>query len=201
MAFEGNPELANFVCNVNRMASRTLVNLSSHVAGLGLDRVLVRIERQSISLSYSLVYVSLVRMVVYSPQVIENYQLQSGEGLSVGFVVIWLIGDICNFTGAIIAGLLPTIILLGIYVSPSIVQAHPREPADTACTTYSTPCATPPFLPKFTTIGGSGCVEAHRSFLPRTHRSLPSATRQVRSCREAIALKNRTPGGLYGWRP
>ncbi|KAI1793249.1 PQ-loop-domain-containing protein [Ganoderma leucocontextum] len=77
MAFEGNPELANF---------------------LG--------------------WVSIACwMVVYSPQVIENYQLQSGEGLSLGFIVIWLIGDICNFSGAIIAGLLPTIILLGIYYS------------------------------------------------------------------------------------
>ena len=101
-------------------ASRTLVNLSSHVAGLGLYRLLVRIERQSFSFSYSLIFVLRVRMVVYSPQVIENYQLQSGEGLSVGFVVIWLIGDICNFSGAIIAGLLPTIILLGFYVSQSI---------------------------------------------------------------------------------
>ena len=56
------------------------------------------------------------RIVVYSPQVYENYLLQSGEGLSVLFVVIWLLGDLTNLTGAILAGLLPTVIILAIYV-------------------------------------------------------------------------------------
>ncbi|KAH9932682.1 PQ-loop-domain-containing protein [Epithele typhae] len=54
-------------------------------------------------------------LVVYSPQIIENYQLQSGDGLSVGFVVIWLIGDLCNLTGAVMADLLPTVIIVACY--------------------------------------------------------------------------------------
>jgi len=54
---------------------------------------------------------------VYSPQIIENYQLKSGEGLSVLFVVIWLFGDITNLIGASIAGLLPTVIIIAVYVS------------------------------------------------------------------------------------
>ncbi|KAL5524333.1 RTC2 [Sanghuangporus sanghuang] len=54
-------------------------------------------------------------IVVYSPQVVENYQLQSGEGLSVAFVLIWLAGDLCNFFGAIMAGLQATVIMLAIY--------------------------------------------------------------------------------------
>lgn len=58
-----------------------------------------------------------VRIVVYSPQIIENYQLKSGEGLSVLFVVIWLLGDLCNFAGAIMAGLQSTVIILAVYVS------------------------------------------------------------------------------------
>ena len=36
------------------------------------------------------------RVVVYSPQIVENYQLKSGEGLSVFFVLIWLAGDLAN---------------------------------------------------------------------------------------------------------
>lgn len=52
-----------------------------------------------------------------SPQIIENYQLQSGEGLSVLFVVIWLFADITGLVGAIIAGLLPTLIIVAAYVS------------------------------------------------------------------------------------
>lgn len=54
-------------------------------------------------------------IVVYSPQIIENYQLKSGEGLSVFFVLIWLAGDLANLFGAVLAGLLPTIIILAAY--------------------------------------------------------------------------------------
>ena len=65
----------------------------------------------------ALIHLSLRhRVVVYSPQIVENYELQSGEGLSVFFVLIWLIGDLTNLFGAILAGLLPTIIILASYV-------------------------------------------------------------------------------------
>jgi len=33
------------------------------------------------------------------------------------FVLVWLIGDICNLLGAVLANLLPTVILLGLYYS------------------------------------------------------------------------------------
>jgi len=56
-------------------------------------------------------------IVVYSPQFIENYQLQSGEGLSVAFVLIWLVGDLTNLLGAVLAGLLPTVVFVAIYYS------------------------------------------------------------------------------------
>lgn len=53
---------------------------------------------------------------MYSPQIYENFSLKSGEGLSIAFVVIWLVGDLCNLIGASIAGLLPTVIILAGYV-------------------------------------------------------------------------------------
>ncbi|EJC98486.1 PQ-loop-domain-containing protein [Fomitiporia mediterranea MF3/22] len=56
-------------------------------------------------------------IVVYSPQIWENYQLQSGEGLSVAFVVVWLLGDLCNLVGASMAGLQATVIIIAIYYS------------------------------------------------------------------------------------
>lgn len=56
------------------------------------------------------------RVVVYSPQIHENFSLKSGEGLSIAFVVIWLAGDLCNLGGAWVAGLLPTMIILAGYV-------------------------------------------------------------------------------------
>ena len=60
--------------------------------------------------------VCVIRIVVYSPQLIENYQLKSGEGISTLFIFIWLAGDLCNLVGGILAGLLPTIIILAAYV-------------------------------------------------------------------------------------
>ncbi|KAJ7212034.1 PQ loop repeat-domain-containing protein, partial [Mycena pura] len=67
-------------------------------------------------ISSMLGWVSLACWInVYSPQIYENYSLQSGEGLSVLFVLIWLLGDICNLVGAVLANLLPTVIILAIY--------------------------------------------------------------------------------------
>lgn len=54
-------------------------------------------------------------LLVYSPQIIGNYQLKSGEGLSIAFIVAWLIGDLCNLLGAIGAGLIPTAIVQALY--------------------------------------------------------------------------------------
>nr|GAT60257.1 predicted protein [Mycena chlorophos] len=54
-------------------------------------------------------------IIVYSPQIWENYALQSGEGLSVLFVLVWLLGDICNLIGAALAHLLPTVIIIAVY--------------------------------------------------------------------------------------
>ncbi|KAJ9093590.1 hypothetical protein QFC20_007100 [Naganishia adeliensis] len=51
-------------------------------------------------------------IIVYTPQ---NYQLKSGEGLSVAFVILWLIGDLTNLAGGAMAHLLPTMIILAVY--------------------------------------------------------------------------------------
>ncbi|KAJ6585064.1 PQ loop repeat-domain-containing protein [Mycena capillaripes] len=56
-------------------------------------------------------------IIVYSPQIYENYSLQSGEGLSVIFVLVWLLGDLCNLVGAVLANLLPTVIIIAVYYS------------------------------------------------------------------------------------
>ncbi|KAF9644909.1 PQ-loop-domain-containing protein [Thelephora ganbajun] len=54
-------------------------------------------------------------IVVYSPQLWENYTLQSGQGLSVLFVLIWLLGDVTSLMGGLIAQLVPTVIILAVY--------------------------------------------------------------------------------------
>lgn len=43
-------------------------------------------------------------LVVFSPQIIENFRRSSADGLSIFFVIIWLTGDIFNVLGAIFQG-------------------------------------------------------------------------------------------------
>ncbi|KAL5116611.1 hypothetical protein ACEQ8H_005489 [Pleosporales sp. CAS-2024a] len=54
-------------------------------------------------------------IVVFSPQIIENWKRSSAEGLSVVFIVIWLAGDFFNIIGAVLQGVLPTMIMLAVY--------------------------------------------------------------------------------------
>ncbi|KAK5675326.1 hypothetical protein LTS10_012092 [Elasticomyces elasticus] len=43
------------------------------------------------------------------PQLLENYQQGSAEGISLSFLLIWFVGDVTNLAGAIWAGLVPTV--------------------------------------------------------------------------------------------
>lgn len=54
-------------------------------------------------------------VVVFSPQIIENFRRSSAEGLSVVFIVVWLLGDVFNILGAILQGVLPTMTILAVY--------------------------------------------------------------------------------------
>lgn len=54
-------------------------------------------------------------VVVFSPQIIENFRRSSAEGLSIEFLIIWLLGDFFNIIGAVLQGVLPTMIILAIY--------------------------------------------------------------------------------------
>ena len=54
-------------------------------------------------------------VVVFSPQIIENLRRGSTDGLSVVFLLVWLLGDIFNVLGAVLQGVLPTMTILAIY--------------------------------------------------------------------------------------
>lgn len=49
------------------------------------------------------------------PQLIENYKQGSAEGISLLFLCVWFIGDITNLSGALLSGLVPTVIALAVY--------------------------------------------------------------------------------------
>lgn len=54
-------------------------------------------------------------IVVFSPQILENFRRSSADGLSLQFVIIWLLGDVFNILGAVFQGVLPTMLILAIY--------------------------------------------------------------------------------------
>ena len=54
-------------------------------------------------------------IVVFTPQIYENFSRSSALGLSVEFVIIWLVGDIFNILGAVLQNVLPTMIILAVY--------------------------------------------------------------------------------------
>ncbi|KAK7734685.1 hypothetical protein SLS53_007788 [Cytospora paraplurivora] len=49
------------------------------------------------------------------PQLVTNYKAQSADGLSMGFLFIWLLGDITNLAGALVTDLAPSAIAIGSY--------------------------------------------------------------------------------------
>jgi len=54
-------------------------------------------------------------IVVFSPQILENWKRSSADGLSVVFIIVWLAGDFFNIFGAVLQGVLPTMIILAVY--------------------------------------------------------------------------------------
>jgi hypothetical protein len=55
-------------------------------------------------------------VVVFSPQIIENFRRGSADGLSVLFIVVWLAGDVFNILGAVLQGVLPTMVCIPIMI-------------------------------------------------------------------------------------
>jgi len=53
--------------------------------------------------------------VVFSPQIIENFRRGSADGLSLLFIIVWLAGDVFNILGAVLQGVLPTMVILAVY--------------------------------------------------------------------------------------
>ncbi|CAH6718876.1 probable vacuolar amino acid transporter Ypq1p [[Candida] jaroonii] len=54
-------------------------------------------------------------IIVFAPQIYENFTRKSSEGLSLMFIILWLAGDVFNVLGSILQGVLPTMIILAIY--------------------------------------------------------------------------------------
>ncbi|ODQ80030.1 hypothetical protein BABINDRAFT_161672 [Babjeviella inositovora NRRL Y-12698] len=54
-------------------------------------------------------------IIVFAPQIYENFSRKSSEGLSLSFLVLWLIGDVFNILGAVLQHVLPTMIILAVY--------------------------------------------------------------------------------------
>ncbi|KAI8887769.1 PQ-loop-domain-containing protein, partial [Backusella circina FSU 941] len=61
-------------------------------------------------------YISIVFwLIVFLPQLHKNYSRQSGSGLSLSFLIIWLVGDLFNLVGVILQKLMFTMFLLALW--------------------------------------------------------------------------------------
>ncbi|XWX01075.1 hypothetical protein V2A60_009100 [Cordyceps javanica] len=49
-------------------------------------------------------------VVVFSPQIIQNFQRGNADALSIQFIIVWLLGDVFNIIGAVMQGVLPTML-------------------------------------------------------------------------------------------
>lgn len=54
-------------------------------------------------------------IVLLMPQLIEQWRMKSAEGIAIGFITIWFLGDLLNLIGALWAGLLPEVIFLAVW--------------------------------------------------------------------------------------
>lgn len=54
-------------------------------------------------------------IIVFAPQINENFRRKSSEGLSLMFIILWLAGDVFNVLGAVLQGVLPTMTILAVY--------------------------------------------------------------------------------------
>ena len=52
---------------------------------------------------------------MFTPQILENFRRHSATGLSLVFIIVWLLGDVFNILGAILQGVLPTMTILAVY--------------------------------------------------------------------------------------
>ena len=86
--------------------------LTSHLATTSKDTPLATSEAASGILGS----ISLCCWVfLLLPQLIENYRNSSAEAISLAFILVWFLGDVCNLVGALWAGLVPVIIAIAIY--------------------------------------------------------------------------------------
>ncbi|ONH67445.1 putative vacuolar amino acid transporter YPQ1 [Cyberlindnera fabianii] len=86
---------------------------SQHFAHVVLDNKAISGVTGSISISFWI--------IVFMPQIYENYVRKSSEGLSLLFVILWLAGDVFNVLGAVMQHVLPTMIILAIYYTAADV--------------------------------------------------------------------------------
>ncbi|KAJ1977184.1 hypothetical protein H4R34_003685, partial [Dimargaris verticillata] len=89
-------------------------------------------------------------IVVFIPQLYENYQRKSADSLSLHFLVLWFVGDIFNMIGSVYQEVLYTTILLSFYflamdvltIGQYLYYSYWCTPK--AVDAATTPCATPP---------------------------------------------------------
>ncbi|KAL3417214.1 hypothetical protein PVAG01_11214 [Phlyctema vagabunda] len=146
------------------------------------------------------------------PQVIMNYKLGSADGVSLHFLLVWLLGDITNLAGAAWAGLVPTVIALAIYfcfadfvlISQCLYYNHKNAKARRQQSIVSTGSEEEPLLRRISSenLGLPGSHRRRSSALRRD--SLSKVIEEESSTREAwiknsLSILGVIALGVVGW--
>lgn len=75
------------------------------------------------ALSWTFGYISVIAWLgAQLPQILENHRNKSVEGLSLGFLANWFLGDFTNFVGSLLTGQMPfQIVLAGYYLCVDLI--------------------------------------------------------------------------------
>jgi len=133
------------------------------------------------------------------PQLYLNYKTGSADGISLAFLVVWLIGDITNLSGALWAGLVPTVVALAIYfciadvvlIGQCLYYNHINAQSARHHSITSVATEDEPLLTRRRSSDALG--------LPGSHRRRSSARSTVRDSLAKISEGNEDPESMKPW--
>uniref|UniRef100_A0A914VN10 Uncharacterized protein n=1 Tax=Plectus sambesii TaxID=2011161 RepID=A0A914VN10_9BILA len=127
-------------------------------------------------------------LVPLIPQLLENYRNKRCDGISVYFLLFWIIGDMANMTGAILTHQLPTQIAVGVYYIIQDIALisqyayyslyYPKKYGALA-TTSDSPSRTTAIVPcvMLASVAGSWCFASRFNSNPYAVDSMPGQRR------------------------
>ncbi|PHH82046.1 hypothetical protein CDD82_7194 [Ophiocordyceps australis] len=145
-----------------------------------------------------------ISMTAWLPQLVANYRAKNAEALSVLFLIVWFLGDVSNFIGALLTSLAPSAIALAGYFCfldialigqtfyyNSINATSSRRPADDSLVSESSPLIRNTSVPSASHLGSSADEDPPTEPDTKTlsdHVDTPVHVGWLRNCLNLLAI-------------